>query len=64
MNIDAVAHRVRAEFEEMPGMSLTVRQASRLFGLDQEICRAVVDRLVGAAFLRCTPAGVISRGDR
>ena len=34
MNVEAVAQRVRAEFEEMPGMTLTVPQASRLFGLD------------------------------
>ena len=48
MNVDTVADRVRAEFVEMPGLTLTVRQASRLFGLDQEMCRQVVDRLVGA----------------
>src|SRR5436190_15908007 len=46
MNVDAVANRVRAEFVEMPGLTLTVGQASRLFGLDQDICRQVVDRLV------------------
>src|SRR5580700_8506807 len=32
MNVAAVARRVLAEFEEMPGMALTYRQASRLFG--------------------------------
>ena len=35
MNVDTVADRVRAEFVEMPGLTLTVRQASRLFGLDR-----------------------------
>lgn len=64
MNVDAVLQRVRAEFEEMPGMTLTVRQASRLFGLEHETCRAVIDRLVGAAYLRCTAGGLIMRGDR
>jgi hypothetical protein len=64
MNVDAVLLRVRAEFDEMPGMTLTVRQASRLFGLEHEICRTVIDRLVGAAYLRCTPGGLITRGDR
>ena len=46
MNVDAVADRVRAEFEEMPGLTLTVPQASRLFGLDQDVCRRIdaVDR--------------------
>jgi hypothetical protein len=64
MNVDTVADRVRAEFEEMPGLTLTVRQASRLFGLDQQICREVVNRLVGADFLRWSNAGVVARGDR
>jgi hypothetical protein len=64
MNVDAVADRVRAEFVEMPGLTLTVRQASRLFGLDQQICREVVDRLVGTDFLRWSSSGVVARGDR
>ena len=34
MNVENVAERVRAEFEEMPGMTLTMPQASRLFGLE------------------------------
>jgi hypothetical protein len=64
MNVDAVADRVRAEFVEMPGLSLTVRQASRLFGLDQDVCRLVVDRLVRSDFLRWSSAGAVARGDR
>jgi hypothetical protein len=64
MNVDAVAERVRAEFEEMPGMTLTVPQASRLFGLEHEVCRAVVDRLIGAAYLQWARAGVVTRRDR
>ena len=35
MNVEAVARRVLAEFEEMPGMTLTLPQASRLFGLEE-----------------------------
>ena len=64
MNVDAVADRVRAEFVEMPGLTLTVRQASRLFGLDQEICREVVDRLIHVDFLRWSSTGVVARGGR
>ena len=37
MNVETLAERVRAEFDEMPGMTLTVPQASRLFGLDHEM---------------------------
>jgi hypothetical protein len=48
----------------MPGLTLTVRQASRLFGLDQDVCRQVVDRLVHTEFLRWAGAGIVARGDR
>jgi hypothetical protein len=61
MNVDVMAERVRAEFEEMPGMTLTVPQASRLFGLEYEICRTIVERLVGAAYLRQTRNGAFAR---
>jgi hypothetical protein len=53
-----------AEFEEMPGMALTVRQASRLFGLDEAACRAVLDALIDLAYLRETRAGVVTLGSR
>jgi hypothetical protein len=63
MNVETVAKRILAEFDEMPGMSLTVHQASRLFGLDPDMCRVVVDALVDSAYLRQT-AGIVRRGDR
>lgn len=61
MNVDAEVARVLAEFEEMPDMTLTVPQASRLFGLDEELCRAVVERLVHARLLRRTGNGAVTR---
>jgi hypothetical protein len=61
MNVEVFADRVRAEFEEMPGMTLTMPQASRLFGLDTDMCRAIVDRLVRASYLRWTRAGAVTR---
>jgi len=53
--------RIRAEFLEMPGLRLTVRQASRLWGLDEGVCRRVIDVLIGAAFLRWTASGAVAR---
>jgi hypothetical protein len=61
MEVSTVVDRVRAEFEEMPGMTLTVPQASRLFGLEEALCRRVVDQLVAAAYLRKTDSGTVSR---
>jgi len=64
VNVDIVARRVLAEFEEMPGMALSVRQASRLFGLEEAVCRRVLDALIDLAYLRETPSGVVTLGSR
>jgi hypothetical protein len=53
--------RIRAEFLEMPGLRLTLTQASRLWGLDEGACRRVVDVLVRSSFLRWTPGGTLAR---
>ena len=63
MEHDAIVRRVRAEFQEMPGMKLTRRQAARLWGLDHAACDEVISRLVASAFLRLTPSGAITRAD-
>lgn len=42
---------IRAEFNEMPGMRLTLAQARRLWSLSHEECEAVLDELVRAGFL-------------
>jgi hypothetical protein len=47
----AVASRVRSEFEEMPGLCLTLHQASRLLGLDNATCQHLLGKLVADGFL-------------
>ncbi len=64
MDVMAVARRVLAEFEEMPGLALTPRQASRLFGLTDDACRIVLDVLVDSAYLRQTGSGKVALGNR
>lgn len=54
MSFAAVANRVRSEFLEMPGLELTIPQAVRLWNLGVDDCRAIVDSLVDAGFLRWT----------
>jgi hypothetical protein len=51
------AERVRAEYREMPGLSLSLAQAVRLLGLDRPICGEVFRTLVHDGFLRETPRG-------
>ena len=43
--------RVQAEFEEMPGLRLTLSQAVRLFHIAPEQCERVLGTLVLAAHL-------------
>jgi hypothetical protein len=64
MQVRALVDRVRGEFNEMPGLQLTVPQAAKLWGLEPAACKDVVDRLVDASFLRWTPAGTIVRAER
>lgn len=61
MHATTLFERVQGEFNEMPGLQLTLAQAARLWGLDDAACRRVIDALVDAAFLRWTPAGTIVR---
>jgi len=64
MNVEKLTARVRAEFDEMPGLALTVPQASRFFGLDHEMTESVIERLVSADYLRKTRAGTLVRSTR
>ena len=64
MHARALVDRVRGEFNEMPGLQLTIPQAARLLGIEPEACRRVIDQLVDSKFLRKTPAGTIVRVDR
>ena len=43
--------RAKAEFLEMPGLSLTLAQAARLWALDAALCTAVIAALVETRFL-------------
>ena len=63
MELEIVVHRVREEFREMPGLRLTLPQATRLWGLERETAHAVIEQLVACAFLRRTPTGAITRAE-
>jgi hypothetical protein len=63
VDLEPIVRRVKEEFHEMPGLRLTPAQATRLWGLEQETCRAVIESLVAAAFLRWTPTGAVTRAE-
>jgi hypothetical protein len=61
MSTRQITERLQAEFLEMPGMRLTVRQVQRLCGLDEAMCRAVLTELVNTRFLRANADGTYAR---
>jgi len=59
---DAVLlQRIENEYREMPGLSLTEDQASRLWSADSQTCRHVLAALLERRFLKRTAAGAYIR---
>ena len=54
---------IRAEYVEVPGLSLTREQAQRLWGLDPVTMEALLGALVDVRFLRCTRQHTYVRAD-
>ena len=54
---------IRAEYLEIPGLSLTRRQAERLWGLTPEACNLLLDSMVEENFLRRTTDGLYVRAN-
>jgi hypothetical protein len=60
---EEIAHRIRNEYLEMPGLSLTVMQAERLWQLRRSECEHLLAALVASGFLSRTTRGAFVRGD-
>lgn len=57
----ALLSRIRGEFDEMPGLSLSLEQARRLFGLDPWLCERVLESLEQTGYLRRNARGAYCR---
>jgi hypothetical protein len=55
--LDALVLRVRGEYGEMPGLQLTVSQASRLWQVEMSTCESLLEQLVRDGFLYKTGNG-------
>ena len=55
--VRALARQVRAEYDEMPGLSVTLAQARRLWNADAHCCEAVFSALTASGFLKLTTKG-------
>lgn len=58
---EAVVRRIVAEFHDMPGLVLSVKQASKFLGVDEAACARILATLTQAGILRRSPSEYYSR---
>ncbi|HEX9367930.1 MAG TPA: hypothetical protein VF921_14970 [Vicinamibacterales bacterium] len=58
---EAVVQRIVAEFHDMPGLVLSLRQASRFLGVDEAACGRILAALTQAGVLRRSASEYYSR---
>jgi hypothetical protein len=54
---------IGAEYDSLPALSLTLEQAMRLWALDEDIARRVLDSYVESGYLTVTNGGRYRRSD-
>ena len=59
--LGAVLSVVKREYDEMPGLALTVAQARRLWALEPRTCSVVLSQLVESGYLYQTETGQYAR---
>jgi hypothetical protein len=55
--LEALVTRVRGEYQEMPGLRLTLAQACRLWQVDASTCESLLEQLVRERYLYKTNTG-------
>lgn len=58
---EALVRRIAGEFSEMPGLVLSLKQASRFLGVDEAACARILSALTKAGVLRCRANEYYSR---
>jgi len=61
---EALVQRLIAEFDEMPGLRLSLPQASRLFGLSEAAAARILTALTKAGTLHRNASNLYMRRDR
>jgi len=61
LELMSIQQRVRVEYDEMPGLVLTIPQAARLWRLEKSVIEHVMASLVAADYLRQGPRGFVRR---
>jgi hypothetical protein len=60
-SIRHLTRRIEAEYAEMPGLTVTLAQAQRLFNIDRPTCALVFTTLIKHGVLRRTAQGTYVR---
>ena len=60
IGIPLLAQRLKAMYQEMPGMRLSPADAARLAGLDPSVCRDILEALADVHFLKRGHDGTFS----
>lgn len=58
---EAIIRRIEAEFHDMPGLVLSLKQASRFLGIDEAACARILTTLTEAGVLKRSPNEYYSR---
>ena len=61
---EQILERLRAQYRETPGMRLKIEQVQRLYGIEQPLCKPVLEALVEAKLLRLGSDGTYVLFDR
>ena len=61
LTLEILTRRLLREYLEMPGLSLSLAQSTRLLSADMPTCRRVLDSLIDARCLTRTAAGTYTR---
>ena len=61
VRIEDAVERIRMDFTEMPGLSLTFWQAQRLWNLSQDLCERALSELTASGYLVQTRGGCYRR---
>ena len=61
VRVEDAVERIRMDFAEMPGLSLTFWQAQRLWNLSQHLCELALKDLTGSGYLVQTREGCYRR---
>jgi len=61
---EALVRRIVAEFDDMPGLALTLQQASRLMGVEEAVCARILTTLTRNGLLRRNSLNLYVRAER